>query len=322
MTFKVPAAYADNTAYAIGAQVVYNGIQFEATSAIANSNTTNPIDDDGANWKFNGMIEMQDMYGVAEAVKFSANTDDDRIDNSVFFYMQTAAQKLNSLLLPPAQKIPRRFTVSDGSIELPGDIIDIDSIRLVSSSGGGGVFVDRGKLEIKLTKDRYNYELLLQQYSNGANSSFYGNTNTDGPIAYITDGRLYVAPKFDDGSIIEVDYYQAPANLGETQLVVDSDYNPINDSDMTLAEWVAAGNSADTFVQDTVLITTNVWTAQAPELLRLGTLVAMEADLGDAEKSAIFKEAFREQLQFTREKFQRFWANQPTFQTQDTAYPG
>ena len=61
---------------------------------------------------------------------------------------------------------------------------------------------------------------------------------------WIADNQyIYVAPEYDSGTELEVEYYQEVPYLGATLNRVNDEYQPINSAGQTVTQWIAASNS-------------------------------------------------------------------------------
>ena len=94
--------------------------------------------------------------------------------------------------------------------------------------------------------------------------------------------------------------------------VVNAAGDPVNAMSMTLAQWIADGNPANTFVQNMVVIDRNWYTSNRPNLLIYGALAKASAYLKDDERAAIWKAEFEQALQETIDFIYRFEEVRPT----------
>lgn len=322
MSWLISSAYADNTAYAIRATAEFNGVVYEATSAIPVTNTTNPVQDNNVNWKINSVIRLEDAYSIWSSVYLSLNTDNPKITNSIWLYLQIAEQHIAKVVRSPLQITTRDFVLDDeSSFIFPDNLLEIDNIRLKGSIGAintGSSLQQRGFIEFR-NANKANYEVLRQFHLNGI---VRDNTLSqfDYPVYWHEEDRCYLAPNYDAGTVVEMTFYGSEAQLGTTQPEVNDDFEPINSASQTLAEWIAAGNSAGNFVQNQAFIDKNLWTDQAPHLVKLGALVAAENDLKDPIRSESWKAEYDRNLEETISEYEAFNARRPHTQQMASAY--
>ena len=80
---------------------------------------------------------------------------------------------MSKFLRSPAQRVTRRFSIdSEGSFELPEDVIEIDHLRVDDSEGSDRTLLERGSISIQKT-NRTVYEEVRQYYR--SNPFFSGN---------------------------------------------------------------------------------------------------------------------------------------------------
>ena len=319
----VPLTWVSTRAYSVGDIVQHNGIRFECVTAVAASSTGNLNPIDNTSWKFDGVLRITDYYSLQYAIEFEANTSNSRVVNSIPVYIQNVERKLSKLLRSPAQKEPRTFNLRDGRdneslFDIPEDMLDIFHLRFVGDDSGYNL-ESQGTITIQRA-DWSSFERLRQQYiSNG-----YYTDNVyefDYPAYTLTNEEFRITPRPNsDITEVELTYYQQVPELGSTIDLVDDDYNPINSNDQTLAEWIAAGNDADDFVQATEVVTSNLWTATTPHLLKAGSLMEIYAYLKDAEGYQMASEEFDKLLVATQIEFRKADAAGDHISSMSSAY--
>ena len=311
MGARIPNTFATNTAYNTGNVVEFSGVEFRATSNIPNTNTTDPIQDDGANWKAQGVIRIVDAYSLWHDIDLTLNNS--AVSNHIWSFIQQADFALNKRLRSPAQIETSTLTLDADSKTAINHLgfVDIDNVRLAGDSSFNYSLRERGKVEILAAQNKADYEQLRQSYNEDFNyTDSYGYLN---PVYYIDQQYLYVAPSFPTGTQIEITMKVSEPQLGTTQDVVNANFEPINSANQTVAEWIAAApaNTAQNFVQDTTFIMTNLWISQCPHLLKLGALTYAESFLKDDPRIVVWKAQYQENLQETIDEFYRFEIEQP-----------
>lgn len=317
----IPNKFATLTAYPAGAVIEFNGVSYEALSAIPATNTTSPVQDNGASWKIDSVVRIQDAYSAWAAVYLALNSNQTKVTNSIWLFLQESEQTLNKVLRSPAMKMTRSFTLdANSSFVLPENLLDIDNLRLSGSVGSTNTessLQQQGFIEIT-GGNKAEYELLRQRYAGGIVRDI--QTEFDFPVYWIDEDVAYIAPAYSAGTVVELTFYGAEASLGTTQLLVNADFEPINADAQTLADWVADGNDESTFVQDEAFIDTNLWISQTPHLLKLGALVAAEHYLNNDPRSAAWREEFIRNQAETVNEYEAYEANRPHTMTLKSTY--
>ena len=196
------------------------------------------------------------------------------------------------------------------------DLLEIYHLRRAVDNTGLDI-TSRGSLSVQRA-DKTNFEELRQYYTGTTYTYDYGQFEF--PLYWLDASRIYIAPDFTAGDEFEMTYYQEVPELGSIVGLVNSDYMAINDSDQTLAQWVAAGNSAASFVQATEPVLANLWSSTIPHLLKAGACREAEEYLNNMDRAAIWNEQYRELLIATETEYRKFDAGGSQFITQSTAY--
>ena len=319
-SFKIPTDFATETAYAIGDQVNFNGVNYEAIVVIADTNTITPVDDDGDSWNVVGVIEIQDVYGLYHSIRLTLNSDAPEVNNSIWMFIQQADFNLGKRLRTIGQRNMRTVTLDDDSkadISELG-ILDIDHIKIAGDGNLASSLRQRGKVQVLAADGKKEIEELNQYFRQ---DYLFSNTSTFNYPLYYIDGRnLIIAPDFDEGTEVEITFKEAEPKLGTTQLSVNDDYEPINSDGETLAEWVANGNDAEDFVQAEIFIDFNGWIEQCPHLLKLDALVAAEMFLDNDPRVAAWRQEYALNLKETIDYFYRFESDRPNTVRQSSPY--
>ena len=310
--WNIPDAFATLTAYAIGDTATFNGVVYEATVAIPDTNTTDPRVDGGVNWKVSYVVNIEDAYGLWNAIAIAFNRpNDDIINGSIWMFIQQSNYALNRIIRSPAMRVTRQFILDeDGRFPPPTDLLQVDALRAFTDQGTQFTLAGRGNIEILAAVNRS--DLIDQQESIRRNGALFTDGSSLGPLYWYDRDFFYVTDGiYADQTVMEMTYYAAEAALGEIVGELNSDFEPINSDGETLEEWIEAGNDADDFVQNMILVTTNVFTAQFPHLIKLGALVAAEDYLRDPEQSVKWKAEYDRALTETIDEINRFDSNRP-----------
>ena len=317
MAIIIPSNWVSTQAYAVGARVNYNGVGYECITAVAANSGGNTIPVGNTSWDVFAVFRITDYYSLQEAVELSLNTDDEEVNRSIPLFIQNTERKIGKLLRSPAQLISRDFMVdADSKFAIPSDMLEVYHLRTKAESAGLDL---RSKGSISVQRaDRTNFEELKQYYT--GTTYRYDYAHYEFPLFRSDSTNIYIAPDFDAGTEFEMMYYQEVPELGSIVGLVNADYVAVNDSDQTLAQWVAAGNSASTFVQATSPVTNNLWSATVPHLLKAGACREAEEYLSNSQKAQMWDEQFRELLVATETEFRKYDAGGSQFITQSTAY--
>ena len=237
-------AWVATASYAVGDLVNFNGVVYRALNAITgNANNNDPVQDN-TNWIVEYVFHAEDWNGIIEAVREELNVDDERINNSIPFYIQLAEQSFSQRIRPPTALISdivsmTPITVPAGYsdrqyIAVPADLIQVENIRAIQDGASVTGILGTGNLEIKAAATDYDFEL-LRSYFDG-NDYFFGErslTNFNSPLyrKVTIAGIPYfeIAPaNYDADVMFEIRYYRSEPQLGETRGVVNASGQPLN----------------------------------------------------------------------------------------------
>lgn len=304
MAIREPAEWNSADTYAMGDRVSYNGIGYQAATAISPT-STDPIGN--PDWEVFAVFRITEYYSLQEAIEFHLNTKNQLVIDSIPNYIQKTEYTLEKVLRSPAQLIRRNFVVDDQSrFQIPGDLIEVMHMRNTMDISNPVSLRDRGSISIQ-KMDRTTFEEVRQSYDNyGFLPDFY---ELDRPGWWNDDQYIYIAPSYDAGMQVELTYYQRVPELGSIGLNVNENFEPVNAQGQTLAEWIAADplmNTLLNFVQATTVLTSNLWTATQPHLLKAGALAeGFRADMDNAQEQ-VWRAQFQETMQLTVEEFKKF----------------
>ena len=303
---RVPEAWNANASYNIDDVVLFNGIRFVCTTAVPASAVGNVIPVDNTSWRFDSVLRIVDAYSLYYSIQLDINTDDDMINNSIPLYVQNVERKLSKSLRSPAQKITRTFPVRAGRenetlFDIPSDMLATFHLRSMSDDAGYNL-ESRGAIVIQGT-DYTSFERLRERYI--SNGYYLDNIlDFDYPVYVMDDTTFKIAPRLpDEVTHVELTYYQQVPELTSIVEAANDDYEPVNSAGQTLAQWVAAGNTPESFQIELITVLDNLWTATTPHLLKAGALVEAYSYLNNPEDSAIAKAQFDELLAMTISEF-------------------
>ena len=318
MAVIIPSAWVSTQAYAVGTQVAYNGVGYQCVTAVSANSGGNAIPPGNSAWEVYAVFRITDYYSLQEAIEFALNTNDAEVNNSIPLFIQNTERKVGKLLRSPAQLISRIFTVdADSKFAIPTDMLQVHHLRRNLDTGAGFDILSRGAISIQ-RGERTSFEELKQYYAGTTYS--YDLGAYDFPLFRSDDQYIWIAPEYEAGETFEMMYYQEVPELGSTVGLVNADYVAVNDSDETLAQWVARGGSASTFVQATQLVTSNLWTATIPHLLKAGACREAEQYLNNPERAEHWNNQFIELMTATETEFRKYDAGGSQHITQSTAY--
>ena len=318
MAILVPTAFSTTTDYSTGDRAELNGIVFETLRDVAASTTT-PVGN--PNWKVVAVLRITEYYSLQDAIEFEINNEDPVVNGSIPSYIQAVGFKLEKILRSPGQRIQRIFTLDANSrFEFTDDMIEIYHVRR-NLDGAGGTLAERGNISLQRA-DRTTFEELRQSYRNYSDFPDYQGIEFPVYCTKVDNEYCYVAPDYEEGTEIAVTYYQRVPELGATVGVLNDMDEPINSAGQTEAEWVAASedNTVNNFVQQQVVVSSNLWTATIPHVLKAGALVDAFLALNEPEKAALWDAQYKELLAATIEEFAKFDASGSTSIQQSSAY--
>ena len=312
----IPSEWAAATSYAQDDVVQYNGIRFIAAAAITGAATNaNPIDNE-AQWTFDSVLRITDYYSLQYAVQEAINTTSTTINNSIPSYIENVERYLSKSLRSPAQKERRVFTVdADSKFSIPSDMLEVSHLRRNTDDSSYDLR-SRGSISVVRAPDRESWETLSQYYAN--TGPFWRDQSTYSYPYWIADNEfIWIAPEYDSGTEFELEYYQSVPRLGTTGGRVNDDYVALDSQGRTRAEAVAAG---DGFTQQQITVTTNLWTATQPNLLKAGACVEAFRFLKEDRDAALWQAEYDAQLQAAMDEFAAFEAGGPQGLQQETPY--
>ncbi len=294
--------------YTSGQKVKDDGVVYAANKAIAsNANNTRPCEapDD---WDPVAVLRIQSYSSLIEAIRLELNTTDDRINDSVPLYIQMAEASFRTRIRAPIQRCETVLTVdAESKVSIPSDLLQVINLRINDDDAGGDSIISRGGTEI-LAGNYEEYKDLQRFYksSNGFVNRRAAPTNYDAPVYWFDSSSFYIAPDLDEGTELELYYYATIPDLGSTVFIVDGDGSALNGAGQTLAEWVAAGNDADDFVQASEEVSVNWFIQAAPQMLLYGALVSATSYLHNDERAPMWHQRFQAAELETMELIDRF----------------
>ena len=309
MAFIIPAQWSSTVTYTTGQQVLLNGVLYEATMNI--SAGVNPTVDNA--WEVIAVHSIQDYSSLIEAARLNLNVDDDEINRSVPLFIQLAEESFKTRIRAPQQRKRVILTVdSQGRVEVPGDLLEVLNMRENSTGASGGFRDVRSRGVIEILNGNYEEYQRLLRFDQSDNFVGVQDYNAfDAPTFWFDSRYFWIAPIYDAGTEIELVYIATIPQLGTIVSLTDESNNAINSAGMTSAQWVAAGNTAETFVQATQTVTQNWFTAAAPQMLLYGALCKAEGYLKDPERIAQWKALFEAAQTETQDMVNRFEESQP-----------
>ncbi len=313
----LPSEWVATNAYSTDDVVQHSGVRFVAKSdQIANS--ASPIGND-ANWEYDGVLRITDFYSLQYSIEEALNTQDATVRNSIPSFIELAERYIGKLLRSPGQLEERIFTVdADSKFAIPFDMLAVNHMRRNNEESSYDL-LSRGSISIIRAPDRESFEELQQYYTN--TGPFYQNTSEYSYPYWRSDNEYFhIAPAYDDGDEIALQYYQAVPLLGTSATQVNDDYEPLNADGQTEAQFVAGGGEAADFVEEELITTTNLWTATQPHLLKAAAMVEALRFLNDPQLSAAWTEQFKSQLAAAEAEFSQFEASGPQGLQQESAY--
>ncbi len=301
MATVIPTQWDTETAYALDDKVYFNGVGYQATAAVAAS-SNNPVGN--TNWKVYAVFQVMDFYSLQEAIELSIESSSPEIINSIPLYINNVEEKISDTLRHPAQLKRRILTINaDGVLTLPQGILDIEHLRR-DSEGQSYTIEGNGTITLKRAKSKTHYERIIKAYE--VNSRIGTVAGATYPTYWIEGRKAYVAPKYKSGDTFELSYYEAVPRLGTYGVRQNSQGEQLNSDGQTLAEWVADGNAAADFVAQIILVTTNLWTKTAGNLIRAGALSDIYRDLHNVDLMPVWDAQFKSLHEATKKKYDDF----------------
>ena len=323
---SLPTDWAAATAYAVGDLANFNGVVYRRL--VAGTTSAEPCDDTD-NWIVEYVVRAEDWNSIIESVRLELNVDDDKINNSIPYFVQLTENSVTKKVRPPTNLVTTlRTIVNVGNtgyagrtyIQAPTDLLNVENIRINSSNPSHFGLLGLGNVEITAAQSDADFEVVRQYYNNDNN--IFGQqsiSNFRTPLyRFITIGGIpyfEIAPSsFDVGTTLEIRYWNSEPSLGTVHPRINSLGLPINSAGQTSAEWVDAGNDEADFVQANVTIKRNWYTSNAPELIIYGALMKASAYLKDDQRAAIWAQQFENAEQETIDLIYRFEEVRPSDQ--------
>ena len=294
------------TDYAINAIARREGILYKATTAITgNASNTEPRLDQ-ANWEVFAVIRIEDYYSLIEAIRLELNRNDDEyLVQSIPLFIQLAEESFQTRIRAPIQRARRLITTdAESRITVPSGLLQVINLRINGDQLQGSSLLSAGQSEI-LAGNFEEYIDLKRSYSNDFTFNSYPS-NYDAPVYWFDSTYFNIAPTLEEGTELELWYYEQIPQLGRTVLLTDGMGNAINAEGMTLVQWVDAGNSENSFVQASEVVINNWFISAVPQLLLYGALVNAESYLKEDQRIPLWQARFQAAEAETVELIQRF----------------
>ena len=290
--------------FAVDDKVQYNGVIYRALNARAATDTTVP-QNDPTNWRVVAVLRIQDYNSLQEAIRIELNAqNNDTVNDSIPMFIQLAEESFQTRIRTPIQRSRVVLTTdADGKIDIPDDLLQVINVRInEDSSSTSPNITDAGRTEI-LAGDYEEYRNLIRYY----NADYPGRTiSYEAPVYWFDNRYFWIAPVLDVGTEIELWYYAAIPQLGRTVNLVNQNGQPINDAGQTVDQWVAAGNTANSFVQATDTVRRNWFTEAAPQMIFYGALLRASSFVKDQNKLEYYRQSFAEAEAETLQLIGRF----------------
>ena len=310
MAFILHPDWSSAGTYTEGQRVNFVGVTYE--NITGNFLSSTDPSQDGLNWEAVAVTQICDYNSLYEAVRLELNTEVPKIEDSIPMFIQLAEESFKTRIRAPQMRRTVNLQMdAQGRIMAPEDLIEVINIRFTTQSSTAlGVF-SRGTVEIL----NANYEEFreVREYFDGQTSNFIGSlTRFEAPLYWFDDRYFNIAPTMDEGTEVELVYYGVIPKLGQTVGLINDAGLPVNSAGQTQAQWVAAGNTADTFVQATERVMRNWYTQAAPQMLLYGSLIYAESYLRDGDnRIALWREQFEKAELETEHMIQHFRESQP-----------
>ena len=314
--------------YAAGDLVNYSGVVYEALNQVtASPNNENPSQDP-TNWEVSYVERVESLNSIFEIVKQELNTDDPSINSAITEFIHRGSDYVLKAVRPPTTRVSTIIQTEDIAgddyegriyIRIPVDLLQVENMRLNNRSNRfNNSVTNQGVLEIKAAQSDYDFQALREISANTSEVFFSsGSRNYTSPVyKFVTIGGtsyFEIAPSdLGTGEDVELLYYRSEPQLGTIHPRVDSMGNPLNEQGQTEAQWVQAGNSPGTFIQQQVRIETNWFTSQAPYCIVYAALEHASAWLKDTERTSHWRQKYLEEEQRTIDFINRFEEDRPT----------
>ena len=292
--------------YAVDAIARREGILYKATSAITgNANNVEPRLNE-AEWEVYAVVRIEDYYSLIEAIRLELNrTDDEYLTQSIPLFIQLAEESFQTRIRAPIQRSRMVLTVdAESRVAVPSGLLQVLNLRINGDQLQGSSLLSAGQSEI-LAGNFEEYIDLKRSYSNDFTFNSYPS-NYDAPVYWFDSTYFNIAPTLEEGTELELWYYEQIPQLGREVLLTDANGNPINSAGQTLAQWTDSGESASSFVQATEVVISNWFVSAVPQLLLYGALVNAESFLKEDARIPLWQSRFQAAEAETMELIQRF----------------
>ena len=292
--------------YAVDAIARREGILYKATSAITgNSTNVEPrLNED--EWDVYAVVRIEDYYSLIEAIRLELNrTDDEYLTQSIPLFIQLAEESFQTRIRAPIQRSRMILTVdAESRVAVPSGLLQVLNLRINGDQLQGSSLLSAGQSEI-LAGNFEEYIDLKRSYSNDFTFNSYPS-NYDAPVYWFDSTYFNIAPTLEEGTELELWYYEQIPQLGREVLLTDANGNPINSAGQTLTQWTDSGESASSFVQATEVVISNWFVSAVPQLLLYGALVNAESFLKEDARIPLWQSRFQAAEAETMELIQRF----------------
>ena len=308
MAFVIRPQWVSNTAYTSGTVVNFNGVDYEATVDITSS--VDPSQD-GTSWEVRAVTKVQDYNSLVEAVRLQLNVRDlPEINDSIPLFIQMTEESFKTRIRAPQQRKTVTVPIMDGRILAPGDMLEVINLRVASDRSN--IYGGFARESIEILNGNYEEFQEVRQYFSSQSTSYLRINNYESPVYWFDNRYFNIAPDYDDGTMIELVYFATIPQLGEVVSITNDAGEPLNSAGQTVAEWIAAGNTEASFVQDMQTVTRNWFTAVAPQMLLYGSCLRAKPYLrNDDDRVQLWAEFYAQAEQETQQLISRFEDSQP-----------
>ena len=294
-----------NTSYVEGDKVLFKGVVCECINDIAaNASNQTPIytfntrtgytTGDATNWIVRGVVDDSlSFFALTEAAKLAIATDDDEILNSVPMAMKDVERSFYTRQRVPVMIQEYVMTVdAEGRVTPPSDLYEVIHQNIESDVNTDVVnnLISAGRIQI-IQANAFESQFLKE--TTGDDLNFLGNgvQSFARTLTYFRYGRQWeYQPGLAEGTKIRLVYYAKIPQLNTIHPVVNASGLPINAEGQTLAQWLEAGESEDTFVQTTLYIDTNWFSSVKPDIYKFGAIMHLEQYLHDKDQWPVWQQ--------------------------------
>ena len=320
MGFVIPAAWSASATYTSGATVALNGVVYEALQGVGPTADDPSRDAAGTTWRVVSVLGIQDYNSLVEAVRLQLNNRTiEEINDSIPLFIQLTEESLKMRLRAPFQRRTEILTVDAQSrVTVPSGFLELINMRFNAGESTKPYPFNRDIFEIQnANKEEF---LMARNYNNAAFFSHNTQLSFDSSVYWFDSQYFHLAPEYEMGEEIEIDYYQREPRLGETIGVVNAAGDAVNSAGQTLAEWEAAGNPANTFVQATQINVVNGWISLAPNMLLYGACLRAKPFLKDLDVLEVWSAMYKQSEDEVMELISTFEDRQPHLLLLDSPY--